>query len=69
MKQKLFTKSAFKIAINCQTQLYYSYKRVEYANQELEDDFLQSLAGYNDLIVRVGFLDIHSANRNSMTVQ
>ena len=32
-------------------------------------DFLQSLAGYNDLIVRVGFLDIHSANRNSMTVQ
>lgn len=44
MKQKLFTKSAFKIAINCQTQLYYSYKRDEYANQELEDDFLQSLA-------------------------
>ena len=44
MKQKLFTKSAFKTALNCQTQLYYSYKRDEYANQELEDDFLQSLA-------------------------
>ena len=31
MCQKKFTKSAFKTALNCQTQLYYSYKRDEYA--------------------------------------
>ena len=31
--------------------------------------FLSPEQLYNDLIVRVGFLDIYSANRNSMTVQ
>lgn len=43
-KQKLFTKSAFKQALTCQTALYYYYKNNEYANQDTEDDFLQSLA-------------------------
>lgn len=44
MKQKLFTKSAFKQAITCQTGLYYYYRSDIYANQNNEDDFLQSLA-------------------------
>lgn len=43
MKEKLFTKSAFKVALTCPTQLYY-YRNHEYANQNLEDEFLQSLA-------------------------
>lgn len=43
MKEKLFTKSAFKVALTCPTQLYY-YRNHEYANQNQEDEFLQSLA-------------------------
>ena len=44
MKQKLFTKSAFKIALECPRRLYYAYDSNIYANQQLEDDFLKSLA-------------------------
>ncbi len=44
MKNKLFTKSAFKIALECPRRLYYAYDKNEYANQELDDEFLQSLA-------------------------
>jgi hypothetical protein len=44
MKQKLFTKSAFKIALECPRRLYYAYDNKLYANQELSDDFLKSLA-------------------------
>ena len=44
MKQKLFTKSAFKIALECPRRLYYAYDSKLYANQELSDDFLKSLA-------------------------
>ena len=41
---RLFTKSAFKIALKCPRQLYYYYDSAKYANQNLEDEFLQSLA-------------------------
>ena len=44
MKQKLFTKSAFKIALECPRRLFYAYDSKQYANQQLEDEFLQSLA-------------------------
>ena len=44
MKQKLFTKSAFKIALECPRRLYYAYDSNQYANQDLTDDFLKSLA-------------------------
>ena len=44
MKQKLFTKSAFKIALECPRRLYYAYDSKLYANQNLTDDFLKSLA-------------------------
>ena len=41
---KLFTKSAFKIALHCPRQLYYYFASGEYANQAAGDEFLQSLA-------------------------
>ena len=44
MKHKLFTKSAFKQALDCPASLYYYYDSVHYANQNNEDDFLQALA-------------------------
>ena len=44
MKQKLFTKSAFKIALECPRRLFYAYDSNLYANQQLDDDFLKSLA-------------------------
>ena len=44
MSQKLFTKSAFKQALECPASLYYYYDSEHYANQNNEDDFLQALA-------------------------
>ena len=44
MRQKLFTKSAFKIALECPRRLLYAYDSNQYANQDLSDDFLKSLA-------------------------
>lgn len=44
MKQKLFTKSAFKVALTCPRSLYYYYNSDRYANQNNDDEFLQSLA-------------------------
>ena len=44
MKQKLFTKSVFKIALECPKRLFYAYDSNLYANQGLDDDFLKSLA-------------------------
>lgn len=44
MPKKLFTKSAFKQAKSCLTSLYYFRNPQLYANQQLEDEFLQSLA-------------------------
>ena len=42
--EKLFTKSAFKQAKSCLAGMYYSRNPQLYANQELEDEFLASLA-------------------------
>ena len=42
--KKLFTKSAFKQAHSCLASLYYYRNPDLYANQELEDEFLASLA-------------------------
>ena len=42
--EKLFTKSAFKQAKSCLASLYYARNPQLYANQELEDEFLASLA-------------------------
>ena len=44
MKQKLFTKSAFKTALICPRQLYYYFDSKNYANQNNDDGFLQALA-------------------------
>ncbi len=44
MSTKLFTKSAFKQALECPTSLYYYCDREHYANQNNEDDFLRALA-------------------------
>ena len=44
MCQKKFTKSAFKIALECPRRLYYAYDSKLYANQDLTDEFLKSLA-------------------------
>lgn len=41
---KYFTKSAFSIALKCPRRLYYGYDKKTYANQDLDDDFLKSLA-------------------------
>ena len=43
MKQKYFTKSAFKVALTCPRQLYY-YNNGSYENQNIDDSFLQALA-------------------------
>lgn len=44
MNSRLFTKSAFKQALDCPTSLYYYWDREHYANQNNEDDFLKALA-------------------------
>ena len=44
MKEKLFTKSAFKIALECPRKLYYYRNPDVYANADVEDEFLQALA-------------------------
>lgn len=44
MSEKLFTKSAFKIATHCRTQAYYYRNPEIYENQSATDDFLKSLA-------------------------
>ena len=44
MTQKLFTKSAFKQALGCPASLYYYRNPQLYANQQLDDEFLESLA-------------------------
>jgi len=44
MNQKLFTKSAFKQALACPASLYYYRNPQLYANQQLDDEFLESLA-------------------------
>ena len=41
---KYLTKSAFSIALKCPRRLYYAYDKKTYANQDLDDDFLKSLA-------------------------
>ena len=44
MKEKLFTKSAFKIALECPRKLYYYRNPEIYANADVEDEFLEALA-------------------------
>lgn len=41
---KLFTKSAFKIAMSCPQKIYYARNPELYENAEDGDDFLKSLA-------------------------
>jgi len=43
-KEKLFTKSAFKVALDCPWKLYYYRNPEEYTNANTTDDFLVSLA-------------------------
>lgn len=44
MAPRYLTKSRYKLAKECPTKLYYTGKKGEYANQKLEDSFLQALA-------------------------
>lgn len=41
---RYLTKSRFKEALECVTKLYYTKKKVEYANTQLADPFLEALA-------------------------
>lgn len=41
---RYLTKSRFKIGLECPTRLYYTRKENEYADESIEDDFLQALA-------------------------
>ena len=41
---KYFTKSAFAMSLECPRKLYYAYDKGAYANQDVDDDFLRSLA-------------------------
>lgn len=41
---KYFTKSAFAMSLECPRKLYYAYDKGTYANQDVDDDFLRSLA-------------------------
>jgi len=41
---KYFTKSRFAVALQCPSKLYYLDKREEYANQKIENEFLEALA-------------------------
>ena len=43
MSQRLLTKSRFKLALECPNKLYYTRKS-EYANQQIDDPFLEALA-------------------------
>lgn len=43
MRNKLLTKSRFKVALDCPTKLYYLDKE-EYANKAIDDTFLEALA-------------------------
>lgn len=43
MNNKYFTKSAFKLAFECPTKLYYACDN-SYANQDVDNEFLQALA-------------------------
>ncbi len=44
MKPRYLTKSRFKLAHECETKLFYTNKKSEYADQSLDDSFLKSLA-------------------------
>ena len=41
---KYFTKSAFTMSLECPRRLYYAYDNEHYANQDVNDEFLKSLA-------------------------
>ena len=41
---KYFTKSAFAMSLECPRRLYYAYDKDVYANQDVDDEFLKSLA-------------------------
>lgn len=41
---KYFTKSAFTMSLECPRWLYYEYDKDVYANQDIDDEFLRSLA-------------------------
>ena len=43
MTDRLLTKSRFKLALECPNKLYYT-KKAQYANQQLDDTFLEALA-------------------------
>jgi hypothetical protein len=42
--QRYLTKSRFKLALECETKLFYAGKKKEYADQSLDDAFLTALA-------------------------
>ena len=43
-KKRYLTKSRFKLACECPTKLFYTRKKIKYANQKQEDKFLKALA-------------------------
>jgi hypothetical protein len=44
MEQRYLTKSRFKLALECITKLYYTGKKEEYSDMNIDDSFLQALA-------------------------
>ena len=51
MTPRYLTKSRFKLAHECETKLFYTNKKSEYADQSLDDSFLKSLA---EAVFRLG---------------
>jgi hypothetical protein len=41
---RYLTKSRFKLGLECVTKLYYTGKKNEYADQKMDDKFMQALA-------------------------
>ena len=41
---RYLTKSRFKLALKCETKLFYTNKKDIYADQSLDDSFLQAMA-------------------------
>ncbi|HZI52241.1 MAG TPA: hypothetical protein VFD56_00950, partial [Chitinophagaceae bacterium] len=44
MTQKYFTKSLFKTALDCPAKLFYVNKKEQYADESIDDPFLEALA-------------------------
>ncbi len=64
MSKRYLSKSRFKEALECLTKLYYTKKEDEYANQQIDDPFLQALADGGH---QVGMLAIYLCSQDPVS--